>query len=74
LRPTVDNLDLCLFTNSTLNSTPDHVRVMAFFGLTALGNQDPFASQSKQYATLNIFTIDDFRAGFNKVSGGDGSK
>ena len=41
---------------------------MAFFGLTALGNQDPFASQSKSFAILNIFSLEEFQAGFDKVA------
>ena len=40
---------------------------MAFFGLTALGAQNPFAAQSKSYAYLNIFDEEEFKAAFDKV-------
>ena len=45
---------------------------MAFFGLTALGSQDPFASLSKTYAILNIFDEEEFKQGFNHVAGSKG--
>jgi len=46
---------------------------MAFFGLTALGAQNPFGSLAKDHAILNIFSEDEFHAAFDKVSAGSGS-
>ena len=43
---------------------------MAFFGLTALGNQDPFQSMSKTSPIINIFSEKDIRNGFDKVDTG----
>ena len=43
---------------------------MAFFGLTALGAQNPFGSLLKDHAILNIFSEDDFHGAFDKVSSG----
>ena len=45
---------------------------MAFFGLTALGAQDPFASLSKSTAILNIFDEEEFKEGFYHVAGNNG--
>jgi len=41
---------------------------MAFFGLTALGAQNPFGSMLKDHAILNIFSEDDFHTAFDKVA------
>ena len=42
---------------------------MAFFGLTILGEQNPF--HSNQEPPLNIFTRDDFSSAWNVVTNGD---
>lgn len=47
--------------------TPDLNRHMAFFGLTALGAQNPFSAQAKSYAILNIFSEEEFKEGFDGV-------
>jgi len=40
---------------------------MAFFGLTALGAQNPFDVQSKTYALLCIFEVEEFQEAFEKI-------
>jgi Ca2+-binding EF-hand superfamily protein len=40
---------------------------MAFFGLTALGAQNPFLTVMNDNAILNIFSVEEVKASFNKV-------
>lgn len=42
---------------------------MAFFGLTALGAQDPFAAASKNFFNIHIFEHNDFDAAWKRVVG-----
>ena len=39
---------------------------MAFFGLTALGPQNPFGSMLKDHAIMNIFRLDELKAAFDQ--------
>lgn len=40
---------------------------MAFFGLTALGQQDPFAAAARTSSHLHVFTISDFEKAWTKA-------
>jgi hypothetical protein len=42
---------------------------MAFFGLTALGPQDPFAACSKNFCNIYVFTNTDFENAWKRVVG-----
>ncbi|GMH75166.1 hypothetical protein TL16_g06671 [Triparma laevis f. inornata] len=44
---------------------------MAFFGLTALGAQNPFSAATKESCLIQIFSSDEFKEGFDAVAKGE---